>query len=261
MQQKTLILGGTGEAIKLAESLSTAGSPWHPISSLAGRVAAPRLPPGEVRVGGFGGVIGLTQFLRDEKIAFMIDATHPFARRMGWNAAAAAQMTGVPLVRLARPAWEAKPGDQWTEVDDWGMAVDLLRGRFSRVFLALGRQELAPFTALTETAFVIRSVEEPDPSLTFARADFLLGRGPFQLADERALLLRHQIDCIVCKNSGGPATEGKLIAARELGIEVIMQRRPPRPHVPEVKSVSAVIDWLRAQSLCAPGAAPYQRGV
>src|SRR5690606_4728318 len=106
---------------------------------------------------GFGGGAGLAHYLRKEKIAFMIDATHPFARRMGWNAAEAAEATGVPLVRLARQAWQAQPGDKWTEVDDWDGAVALLRGRFSRVFLALGRQELAPFTVLNDTAFVIRS--------------------------------------------------------------------------------------------------------
>lgn len=247
MRYKILILGGTGEALKLAESLCAAGTDWQVISSLAGRVAEPRLPPGDIRVGGFGGGAGLAHYLSAEKISFMIDATHPFARRMGWNAAEATEATGVPLVRLARQAWQAQPGDKWTEVDDWESAVALLRGRFSRVFLALGRQELAPFTALKDTAFVIRSVEPPDPALKFAQADFVLARGPFRLADERALLLQHQIDAIVCKNSGGSATAAKLEAARELEIDVIMQRRPPRPDVPQVDSIAGVIDWLRVR--------------
>lgn len=246
MQRKLLILGGTGDAARLAELLAQAQTAWQVISSLAGRVENPRLPPGEVRVGGFGGPAGLATYLRAQAIAAMVDATHPFARRMGWNAAAAAQETGVPLLRLGRIPWLAGPGDRWTEIDDWDAAVALLRVRPRRVFLALGRQELAPFTTLTDTSFVIRSVEPPDAGLRFADAQFVLARGPFRLEDERALLRAHGIDCIVCKNSGGEATFAKLLAAREMGIEVIMQRRPPRPIVPEVEDAAAALAWLRA---------------
>lgn len=246
VQQRVLILGGTGDAASLAESLAQAETGWHVISSLAGRVGNPRLPPGEVRIGGFGGALGLADYLRVQGIAALVDATHPFARRMGWNAAAAAHEAGVPLLRLGRPPWQAGPGDRWTEIDDWDAAVALLRTRPRRVFLALGRQELAPFATLADTSFVIRSVEQPDAGLRFADAQFVLARGPFRLEDERTLLREHRIDCIVCKNSGGEATFAKLLAAREMGIEVIMQRRPPRPVVPEVADAAGAIAWLRA---------------
>ncbi|MBL8710000.1 MAG: cobalt-precorrin-6A reductase, partial [Rhodospirillaceae bacterium] len=239
MSKNVLILGGTGEAIALATAFLEDRGDWQVISSLAGRVANPRLPPGEVRVGGFGGGAGLARFLKDRQIGALIDATHPFARRMGWNAAEAAALAGTPLLRLERPAWRAQAGDRWTEIDSWDEAVARLRGAGRRVFLALGRQELAPFTALADITFVIRSVEAPDPQLHFAQAEFIRARGPFQLEDERALLRAHEIDCIVCKNSGGGATDAKLTAARELGIEVIMQRRPPRPPVPQVDDVAA----------------------
>jgi precorrin-6A/cobalt-precorrin-6A reductase len=245
MRRKILILGGTGEGAALAEALNE-NVGWLVISSLAGRVANPRLPPGEIRIGGFGGPEGLADYLRRENIAAMIDATHPFARRMGWNAATAAQAIGVPLLRLERPAWKAQAGDRWTEVESWDEAVALLRGKQRRVFLALGRQELAPFAALTDTHFVIRSVEAPDTGIKFADAELVLARGPFKLEGERALLRQHRIDCIVCKNSGGSATDGKLIAARELGIEVMMQRRPKRPDVTAVDNVAKATDWLSA---------------
>jgi precorrin-6A/cobalt-precorrin-6A reductase len=246
MQRKLLILGGTGDAVRLAELLARAETGWQVISSLAGRVGNPRQPPGAVRIGGFGGPEGLATYLRETGIAAMVDATHPFARRMGWNAAEAAQVAGVPLLRLGRAPWQAGPGDRWTEIDDWAEAVQLLCARPRRVFLALGRQELAPFTALAETAFVIRSVEPPDAGLRFADAQFVLARGPFRLEDERALLSDHRIDCIVCKNSGGEATYAKLVAAREMGIEVIMQRRPKRPVVKEVADPAGAVAWLRA---------------
>lgn len=240
-----LILGGTGEGMAMAETLCRQGEEWHVISSLAGRVANPRLPPGEVRIGGFGGGVGLARYQSEQGVFAVIDATHPFARRMGWNAAEAATATGTPLLRLGRPAWTALPGDRWTEIDNWPEAVALLRDSQRRVFLALGRQELAPFTTLTEASFVIRSVEPPDSGLQFAQAEFVLARGPFRLEDERMLLQSYSIDCIVCKNSGGSATYAKLIAARELGIEVIMQRRPARPEVAAVESVDSALAWLR----------------
>ncbi len=242
--QIILILGGTGEGIALAEALQLVPD-LRVISSLAGRVANPKLPVGEVRVGGFGGVAGLTDYLRKNKIAAVIDATHPFARRMGWHAAEATAAARIPLLRLERPAWVPQAGDNWTLVDDWEEAVAILRNSAKRVFLALGRQELAPFTVLTDIAFVIRAVDPPDADIKFADAEIVLARGPFRLDDERALLQSHRIDCLVCKNSGGSATDAKLQAARELGVHVVMQRRPSRPDVPQVGNIADAVDWVR----------------
>jgi precorrin-6A/cobalt-precorrin-6A reductase len=255
MTNKTLlILGGTTEGYKLAEA-AVALPGLRVISSLAGRVGSPRLPAGEVRIGGFGGITGLADYLKHEHIGAMIDATHPFASRMGWNAAGASAETGTPLLRLERPAWRPVEGDRWTEIDDWPEAAMALREDdrmqpAQRVFLALGRQELAHFTDLDHIWFLIRSVEPPDPSLYFAQSQLLLARGPFRYEDERALLAQHRIDTIVCKNSGGAATDGKLTAARDLGLRVIMLRRPRRPDLPSAPDVAGAMDWLRRQDLC-----------
>jgi precorrin-6A/cobalt-precorrin-6A reductase len=151
----------------------------------------------------------------------------------------------VPLLRLERPAWQAGPGDDWEQVTDWVAAAEALRGRARRVFLTVGRQELAPFATLDEIWFLIRSVEAPDPALRFARSELLLARGPFHLEDERALLKEHRIDTIVCKNSGGGATDAKLAAAREMGLHVVMLARPARPDVAAVPTVAAAVDWAR----------------
>jgi len=258
-----LILGGTTEGYALAETLAAhrqarprmqpmqptprALDParWRVISSLAGRTSSPRLPAGDTRIGGFGGVAGLVDYLREQRIAAVIDATHPFAATMGWHAAEACQALGLPLLRLERPAWQPEPGDRWHPVRDWDIACETLQELGARrVLLALGRQDLQPFVALTAIHFLIRCVSPPEPLPAFVNAELLLARGPFDLASERALLDAHRIDAIVCKNSGGEATAAKLIAAREREIPVVIRQRPSRPALPSCADVSSAGDWL-----------------
>jgi len=245
---RVLILGGTTEGYALAEALAATGR-WDSMSSLAGRTANPRPPAGAMRIGGFGGPEGLARYLTDDGITAVIDATHPFASRMGWNAAAACAATGLPLLRLERPKWAPRDGDAWTLVPDWDAAVAALRGlRAQRVLLAVGRQEVAPFAVLPEVWMLIRSVQAPDPMPPFVQSDLLLARGPFSLDSETALLRDQRIDTIVCKNSGG-ATDTKLSAARALGVRVVMRDRPARPDTATVPTVDATVAWLSGLSL------------
>lgn len=243
MSRKILILGGTTEARALAASLA----PRSDVSvtvSLAGRTASPVAHAAPVRVGGFGGVAGLADWLRRERVAALVDATHPYAARISANAAAAAEATGVPLLALRRPAWAQVPGDRWTEVADAAAAAAALGPAPRRVFLALGRQELRPFEAAPQHAYLIRSVDPVEPPLALLKARYLLGRGPFELAEEEAMLAAHRADAVVAKNSGGAATYGKIAAARALGIEVLLLRRPALPRVPEAATAQEVLDWL-----------------
>ncbi len=238
-----LILGGTAEARALAAELHDAGRPVF--SSLAGRVARPRLPAGEVRIGGFGGPDRLAAWLREHEITAVVDATHPFAARISASAAQAAPAAGVALVRLERPGWTARPGDDWHRVgtlEDAAATVDRLGAR--RVFLTSGRQGLPAFAGLDTPWFLIRCVDPPDAALP-PRHEVLLDRGPYRLDGERALLDRHAIDVLVTKDSGGAHTAPKLDAARERGIPVIVVDRPPRPDVPTVTTVADAVAWLR----------------
>jgi precorrin-6A/cobalt-precorrin-6A reductase len=239
---RVLLLGGTAEARALAAAL--AGRPdLSLVSSLAGRVRDPALPVGEVRVGGFGGVAGLVGYLRAERVAAVVDATHPFAATISAAALAAAAATGVPLLVLRRPGWTRQPGDDWHWVPDLPAAARALRGLGQRVFLTTGRHGLAAFSGLTEHWFLVRAVDPPHPPVP-PRMHVLLDRGPFTLAGERALLAEHRIDVLVTKDSGGELTEAKLRAARERGIPVVVQRRPPAPDAPTVSTVPAAIAWL-----------------
>lgn len=241
-----LILGGTTEAHTLAAQLASADSGWRVTSSLAGRVASPRLPAGEVRIGGFGGVPGLTSWLRDHHVTALVDATHPFAATMSQSAARAATAADVPLLALRRPPWTSAPGDDWHEVDSLAQAAGLLPGLGRRVFLTTGRGELHPFRDLAPYLwYLIRSVDAPDPEDCPPHHQLLLARGPFALDDERALLATHHIDVLVTKNSGGTATAPKLLAARQARLPVLLLRRPPTPlGVFEVSEVSGALHWL-----------------
>jgi precorrin-6A/cobalt-precorrin-6A reductase len=238
-----LILGGTTEARALTEALAQR-TDLSVVVSLAGRTAKPANYQVPMRIGGFGGVPGLAAWLTDHRVAALIDATHPYAAQISANAAGAAALTGVPLLALRRPPWTRVGGDHWTEVADSSEAAAALGEAPRRVFLALGRQEVRPFETAPQHQYLIRSVDPIDPPLALPRVEYRLGRGPFNLADETAMLAHHRIDVVVAKNSGGSATYAKIAAARTLGVPVLMLRRPVLLFVPEVTPVAAALNWL-----------------
>jgi precorrin-6A/cobalt-precorrin-6A reductase len=237
-----LILGGTTEARLLGERL--AGRDLQLTYSLAGRTRSPLPMPGPVRIGGFGGAEGLAEYLRDEHVDMLVDATHPYAATMSENAARAAALTGIPFVALHRPPWTPVEGDRWTEVANAREAVRALGTAPRRVFLALGRQEIAPFGGAPQHHYLVRSVEPVDPPLPVPHATYLEARGPFSEADDRALLETHRIEVVVSKNSGGNAAYGKIAAARALGLDVILLRRPALPVVPSVGSIAEAVAFI-----------------
>ncbi|MFB6751605.1 cobalt-precorrin-6A reductase [Streptomyces sp. NPDC056353] len=250
-----LILGGTTEARRLAELLA-AGHPagLRVTNSLAGRVSAPRTPPGETRVGGFGGAEGLAVWLREHAVDLLVDATHPFADTVTRNAAHAAAAARVPLLALRRPVWRRVEGDVWHDAGSLAEAAALLPALAARrVLLTTGRMGLAAFAPLTDPWFLVRSVEAPDGPCP-PRMEVLLARGPFTLDGERELLGRHRIDVLVTKDSGGAATAPKLTAAREAGLPVIVVRRPPMPEgVPVVADPEEAARWVGEAHARHPG--------
>ncbi|WP_298965495.1 cobalt-precorrin-6A reductase [uncultured Methylobacterium sp.] len=242
---RILLLGGTTEASGLVRRL--AGRPgFSPVLSLAGRTAAPVAAPFETRIGGFGGVDGLADWLRRERAEAAIDATHPFANRISHNAAAACAAAGVPLLALRRPAWAREPGDRWHEVETVAAAVPALGADPRRVFLTVGRLELAAFAAAPQHAYLVRTIEPVGDALPVPDLTTLTARGPFDAEAEAALMRRHRVEVVVTKNSGGAATYGKILAARALGLPVVIVRQPVPPAVATVAGPDAALDWLEA---------------
>jgi precorrin-6A/cobalt-precorrin-6A reductase len=240
---RILILGGTTEAAALAAELSIIPS-LSVISSLAGRTRQPLELMGSVRSGGFGGSLGLATYLRAQHIDALIDATHPFAEQISWNAAEAAQETGIDYLRLERPAWVREKGDRWIEVETVEAAAQAIPSAVKRVFLTIGKQQLAPFAGLSHLWFLMRSIDPPDAGLPLPNGKLLLSRGPFSLEQEQQILQDYQIDAIVSKNSGGDATYAKVVAARALQIPVIMVQRPVMPPGSMVTNVEGAIAWV-----------------
>ena len=240
---RILLLGGTTEAMALLAALASVPH-VTPILSLAGRTRAPDLPPTAYRLGGFGGVDGLRAYLRAEAIDRVIDATHPFAEQMTRNAVAACEGAGIPLARFTRPPWSAQPGDIWQRVATMPDAARALGTTPRRVFLTIGRLQVAAFEAAPQHAYLLRIIDPPDPLPALPHLRLLPARGPFTEAADRDLMQRERIEVLVSKNSGGAATYGKIAAARSLGVPVIMVAPPPDPSLRQFHDLAAVLDWL-----------------
>lgn len=237
---RILLLGGVGDALAIARRLAP-----QDIYSLAGLGKVPADLPCQVRVGGYGGAEGLAAFMAAEGIDLLLDITHPYAAQISANAARAAELSGVPCWALRRPGWQAGGGDDWREVADWA-ALSAALEPFQRPFFTLGREPLAHLQAIPlHQHWTVRCLDDYPGT---PRARVIGARGPFNLADERALFAAGQFDVLISKNSGSSATEPKLQVARELGLPVLLLARPPLPAVD--RQFSAVEEvWSALQAL------------
>lgn len=226
----------------MARALAKAGI--DAVFSYAGRTAAPVEQPLPTRIGGFGGIDGLVAYLRAQSITHIIDATHPFAAQMSLNALAASRLADVPLIVLQRSAWRAGPEDNWQSVPDIAAAVSVLPETPSRVFLAIGKQNLTAFAAKPQHHYLLRLVDPPDEPVSLPDVSIVIARGPFGADEDKHLMSTHRITHLVAKNAGGSGAEAKLIAARALRLPVILIDRPTLAERQETDSVDKVMDWL-----------------
>lgn len=242
---KLLILAGTAEARALAAALAAAPR-IAPRAALAGVTPTPAPYACPVRTGGFGGAAGLAAFLRAEGIGAVIDATHPFAARISANAAAAAEATGLPLLRLARPPWRPGPEEDWTLAPSLAAAA-AIPPRGARVFLAAGLGAVPAFAGRPDLWIALRALA-PSGAFPLARGEWVIGPPGESAAAERALVDRLGVDWLIAKNSGG--NRAKLDACRPGAgrrVRVALVERPaPPPGVAEVETVAAAAAWAEA---------------
>lgn len=224
MSKTILILSGTAEAFSLAIKLQKEQPKWRIISSLAGRTQNPKLPTGEIRIGGFGGVDGLIDYISKQKVDKIYDATHPFALNITKNAIQAAQQSGIEYERIERAPWEKVTNDNWIEVASIQEAADRLPEN-ATAFLALGRQYIKAFEHRTDCHFIVRMVDQPD-DVPLSSYEIIQGLPNSAACDEQRLFTRHNITHLVTRNSGGEKSYAKIIAARDAQIPVIMIQRP-----------------------------------
>ena len=242
---RILILGGTSEASALARRVRDMPDVEATLS-LAGRTERPAVAPIPARTGGFGGVAGFVAYLRSEKIAAVVDATHAFARQISASAVEACAVAKIPLVGFTRPPWSAVEGDRWTTVDDVEAAADAIGVVARRVFLTVGRLRLGAFAAAPQHDYLVRTIDPPAGIEALPTHRSILARGPFSVEDELTLMQSQRIEVLVSKNSGGSATYPKIEAARRLHLPVVMIDRPPAISVTEHTDLAAVVDWIEA---------------
>jgi len=230
MSKTVLILGGTGDARRLADNLvEQHGESLRVITSLAGRTTSPRQPSGEIREGGFGGTEGLAKYLNDSPVDMLVDATHPYAAQISEHATNAASMAGVPHLLFMRPEWSEQASDDWMHVTSMTAAADALSVSAQIALITTGIQNLDAFTDVQGPKLLVRLLEQPKSPLPFENSEIIIGRPPYTLDGELALFKLMGIDTLVTKNAGGDATVAKVDATRQLGVRVIMIDRPPLP--------------------------------
>ena len=244
--RRVLVLGGTREGAELARRLAGAEfAGIEAITSLAGGLAPAAPLPGRVRTGGFGGASGLSRYLSDQRVAFVIDATHPFAHTISDHAAEACAGAGVPLLRIDRPGWNIPAGVRWIAVDSVDDAAAALEGLGRRAFLTVGRRGLNAFAHLTDVWFLVRLLAPPTEPLALVDYELVVARPPHSFDAERRLMEAHRIDVLVTKESGGEATAEKIGAAHARDIPIVAVRRPPMRNRETVAGVDAALAWLR----------------
>jgi precorrin-6A/cobalt-precorrin-6A reductase len=245
---KILILGGTGKARELAQrSASMFTGVAEIILSQASVAFNPKIVAGRVISGGFGGITGLVEFMEREKIQIIIDATHPFAKTISDSAYVACSMNGVKRLTLGREMWDLPQGARWVEVENMKAAAEEVSNSAKRVFITTGRSGLEAFSKLDDIWFLVRMIDQPKTPINLAKHQIITGRPPFKMVAEMELILSNRIDALVSKHSGGVETMGKITAALEAEIPIILLRQPAMLPGLWTSSVDDCLQWLAKQ--------------
>lgn len=248
MIKHILILGGTGEARKLAQRInSEIGKRVKITTSLAGIRSSPPNLPGEIRNGGFGGIQGMREYLSKEDVDIIIDATHPFSKIISNHATIASSSFKdgrIPRLQLIRPLWRIPTSALCIEVDNLEAAANYIKKAPQRVFLTTGIRGLNKFSNIKDLWFLVRLIDHPKIIIPLENFKLIIGRPPYTLENEQDILAQYSIDTLVAKHAGGSSTEAKILAAAESGVQIVLIRRPTPEPGPIAKSIDEALTWI-----------------
>lgn len=225
---KLLIFGGTTEGRVLARRAGALGA------EVTVSVATPL---GAEELAGLDGVRVLTGRLDQSGMETLlpgfdlcVDATHPYAAEATAAIRAACERTGMPLLRLLRPASRVEGA---VRVPSCRAAAEFLTDRPGNILLATGAKELSAFGALDKNRLYVRVLPTHE-GLSACEAQgiphnhILALQGPFSQKLNEAILEQYRIAWLVTKDGGRAGGLGeKLSAAQAVGARVVLVERPP----------------------------------
>ncbi|AXI54648.1 Precorrin-6A reductase (plasmid) [Pseudoseohaeicola sp. NH-UV-7] len=237
-----LLLAGASEARGIADALRSCDQ-MRVTASLhfAERTAGPLAVP--TRIGGFGGGNRFAAFLAENRITAVLDATHPFAAEITQRSRRICRDLNLPYAQVLRPEWQAVKGDIWHDVGDETEAAQIIPPE-ARVFTTTGRATIEKFAGLRAQHLFVRQLRDGAQPRPVDRMTYVRGVGPFSVTDEIALFQKLNITWLVARNAGGVINYTKIEAARALGIDVAMIRRPSQSGASELQTVTDALEWV-----------------
>ncbi len=249
MTRRVLILGGTGEARKLAARVaSDLSEKLEVITSLSRQPPAKRAPAGGLRIGQFADIEDFAKTLTSEAIDLVVDATHPFAETISMQAYAACIRTETLMLSLHRPPWNMPRSAKWTEVPDMKAAAEALPRFAHRVFVTSGSRDLEILNDVPEMWYLVRLHTAPVEALALPNHHLITGVGPFSKEGEATLIQEHNIDTLITWESGGQAGQAKIDAAADAGLYVVLISRPDPEPGNSVETIADALTWLDQQA-------------
>lgn len=176
----------------------------------------------------------MEEFIRNQGIHLVIDATHPHARFVSEEIQEACGRTGVRLERCLRAEGEQNKARDWVEVDSIQEAVSFLSSVSGVIFATTGSKELEALCQIPDyqkrvyarvlpTSNVLRKCEK----LGITGSHLIAMQGPFSTEMNTLFLRQTKAEWLLTKDSGrAGGFQEKVEAARENGTRVVVIRRP-----------------------------------
>ena len=176
----------------------------------------------------------MEEFIRNQGIHLVIDATHPHARLVSEEIQEACGRTGVRLERCLRAEGEQNKARDWVEVDSIQEAVSFLSSVSGVIFATTGSKELEALCQIPDyqkrvyarvlpTSNVLKKCEK----LGITGSHLIAMQGPFSTEMNTLFLRQTKAEWLLTKDSGrAGGFQEKVEAARENGTRVVVIRRP-----------------------------------